>query len=318
MKMRINLALILTFLTIVTAGCSLRMEEPNRPTELNHNGDGGISRKVATVEGEMGYTDMEEWELVWSDEFSYAGLPDPAKWGYEVGFVRNEEAQYYMEARMENSRVADGYLLLEARKERLPKPRLGNEIADWQKSREVVEYTSASLETLNKFEFTYGRVEVRARMPQGDGVWPAIWTLGSNISEVGWPRCGEIDIMEYVGKDPGVINANSHFADPSVTEKDAHMQSGGGKITVPAPFENFHVYAVEWNEKSIEFFVDEKSYYKVEVDAAGVGPDNPFRKPHYLILNLALGGSWGGEIDDSALPQVYKIDYVRVFKARAN
>lgn len=258
----------------------------------------------------------QEWKLVWSDEFNYNGLPDAEKWDYEEGFERNEELQYYMKARKENSRVENGHLIIEGRKERKPNPRIGEGWADWQKNRKFMDYTSASLITRNKFGFTYGRVEVRAKMPRGRGMWPAIWTLGTNRGEVGWPRCGEIDIMEYVGKQPDTIHANNHFANPDIKDKAVHKSAGRGKISVKEPYNNFHVYAIEWDEKQIMFFVDDKSYATFNIDLAGKGADNPFRKPHYLLLNLALGGSWGGEIDESVLPQKYEIDYIRIFKAK--
>ncbi len=259
----------------------------------------------------------EEWKLIWSDEFDYEGLPDPDKWDYEEGFERNEELQYYMKTRKENARVEKGYLIIEGRKERMPNPRFGKGWADWQRNRKLMDYTSASVITKKKFEFTYGRVEVRAKMPWGRGMWPAIWTLGSNIADVGWPRCGEIDIMEYVGKDPHMIHANNHFADSTIKDTAVHRTAGHGKITIKEPYKDFHVYAIDWDEKQITFFVDDKQFATLNIDVAGKGPDNPFRQPHYLLLNLALGGSWGGPIDESALPQKYSIDYVRVYESKA-
>ncbi|MDF7825331.1 glycoside hydrolase family 16 protein [Pontiellaceae bacterium B12227] len=268
-----------------------------------------------------GTTQAEEWKLVWSDEFKEEGLPDGRKWNYEEGFERNQEMQYYMRERKQNARVENGHLIIEGRKETLPNPQVGKGWANWQKERKFIHYTSASLTTKKKFEFTYGRVEVRAKMPRGKGMWPAIWTLGSNIQDIGWPRCGEIDIMEYVGKEPHTIHANNHFANPTTKDKSLpgesiHRSAGGGKITIQEPYNGFHVYAMEWNEKEIKVFADDKQYATFKIDLAGAGSNNPFRKPHYLLLNLAMGGSWGGEIDDRVLPQRYEIDYVRVFKQR--
>ena len=187
-----------------------------------------------------------------------------------------------MRERKQNSRVENGHLILEGRKERMPNPRVGKGWATWQKDRKFIHYTSASLTTKKKFEFTYGRVEVRAKMPRGKGMWPAIWTLGSTIGAVGWPRCGEIDIMEYVGKDPHRIHANNHFANPaikdkSLTGKAIHKSAGGGKITIKEPYKEFHVYAMEWNEIDIKFFVDDKQYATLNIDVAGEGPENPSR-----------------------------------------
>ena len=143
----------------------------------------------------------EKWQLVWSDEFNYHGLPDPAKWDYEEGFVRNGESQYYTRARLANARVEDGHLTIECRKETFTPP-----------NHAPVAYTAASLITLHKEAWQSGRIEVRAKLPYGQGVWPAIWTLGTNITQVGWPACGEIDIMEFVGKETNNVHGTVHYA----------------------------------------------------------------------------------------------------------
>ena len=240
-----------------------------------------------------------EWELVWSDEFDYQGLPDKAKWDYEEGFVRNHESQYYTRARLENARVENGMLVIECRKEHFTP---ANHLP--------VEYTSASLVTRNKASWQYGRIEVRAKLPQGKGVWPAIWTLGTNISKISWPACGEIDIMEFVGKEPKNIHGTIHYA------VDGKHQSDGGKLEADKPYGDFHVYAVEWDTNRIDFFFDGKIYHTVLIEKAGKGEDNPFRKPHYLLINFALGGSWGGPIDETIFPQKYLIKYVRIYKQK--
>ncbi|MBN1901561.1 glycoside hydrolase family 16 protein, partial [Candidatus Sumerlaeota bacterium] len=181
---------------------------------------------------------------------------------------------------------------------------------NWKEEREYTTYTAASLITFNKESWKYGRIEVRARLPRGKGVWPAIWTLGVNRPEVSWPRCGEIDIMEFVGKIPDKVHGTAHYAE------DGKHRSDGGKLQTEEPWNDFHVYAIEWREVRIDFFFDEIKYHTFVIDKAGKGEDNPFRKPHYLLINLALGGSWGGPIDDSILPQKYLIDYVRVFELK--
>ncbi len=239
------------------------------------------------------------WELVWSDEFDHQGLPDPTKWGYEEGFVRNHESQYYTRARLENARVENGLLIIEARKEHFTPT-----------NRAPVEYTSASLVTLNKMNWRYGRIEVRAKLPQGKGVWPAIWTLGTNESKVHWPACGEIDIMEFVGKETDNIYGTLHYA------VDGKHQSDGGKLETNNPSGDFHIYAIEWSTNRIDFFFDKEKYRSVLIDKAGKGEDNPFRKPHYLLINFALGGSWGGPIDETLLPQKFQIDYVRIYRQK--
>jgi beta-glucanase (GH16 family) len=256
-----------------------------------------------------------DWKLVWSDEFDKPGLPDPAKWGYETGFVRNNEAQFYTRERKENARVENGMLVIEARKEQFKNPYFqpGDQASKkGRRNRESADYTSASLTTQGKASWTYGRVEVRAKLPAGCGTWPAIWMLGTN--QVGWPACGEIDIMEWVGFDPGVVYAHAH------TKKYNHVQktSRGDKITIPDASNAFHVYALEWYPDRLDFFVDDKKYFTYKNE--GTGPDAwPFDKDQYLILNLAIGGSWGGKkgIDDNCFPQRYFIDYVRVYQKKS-
>jgi len=268
-----------------------------------------------------GVVQAGEWELAWSEEFDYEGLPDKNKWDYEEGFIRNQEMQYYTRARQENVRVENGLLIIEGRQEGFSNPKYQPNAKSWQGQRQVAHYTSGSINTLGKVAFQYGRLEVRAKMPQGKGMWPAIWMMGTNRTDVGWPRCGEIDIMEYVGKDPHRIHANNHFANPKIKDKSlrgkaVHKSAGGGKITINEPYKEFHVYAIEWGKRESNFFVDDNRYATFNIDTAGKGPDNPFRKPHYLLLNLAIGGSWGGKVDDGVLPQKYEIDYVRYYKPK--
>ncbi len=236
------------------------------------------------------------WKLVWEDNFDDDGLPNPEIWSYEEEYVRNHEAQFYAKMRLENSRIDDGYLIIEARKD------------NWKEH----EITSASIHTYGKKSILYGRVEVRAKLPTGKGTWPAIWMLGNNIKEgSGWPACGEIDIMENVGYDPYVIHANIH------TKAYNHVKgtAKGDKITIEKPYNDFHVYALEWFEDRMDFYVDETLYFTFRNENTG-NDVWPFDKPHYLILNLAIGGDWGARegIDDNLLPQKYYIDYVRVFK----
>jgi beta-glucanase (GH16 family) len=237
------------------------------------------------------------WKLVWADEFDAPGLPDPGKWAYEEGFVRNHEAQFYTRGRPENARVEGGVLILEARKEKFPRP--------GGKAGETVEYTSASLTTRGKASWQYGRMEMRAKLPQGRGLWPAFWTLGDKR---GWPAGGEIDIMEFVGHTPDRVHATLHWSG------NGKHASSGGKLTVERPWDDFHIYAVEWTADRMDFTFDETKYFSYDVSKADDKGDNCFRQPHHLKLNLALGGSWGGKIDDTVLPQKYVIDYVRVYQ----
>jgi beta-glucanase (GH16 family) len=254
-----------------------------------------------------------DWKLVWSDEFNYTGLPDAKKWGNEVGFIRNRELQYYTKGRKENARVENGMLVIESRKEKFKNPdyRPDSRSRRWKYSREYADYTSASVTTQGKATWRHGRIEVRAKLPTGRGTWPAIWMLGTNIREVGWPKCGEIDILENVGYAPNKIHANIHC------EKYNHARGTGkgASITVEKPFEKFHVYAVEWSGEKMDFYVDNKKYFTYENEGSGEAAW-PYDKEHYLILNTAIGGSWGGQkgIDDSIFPQRFYIDYVRVYQ----
>lgn len=246
---------------------------------------------VALAAAVLGAGPREEArKLVWSEEFDRPGLPNPTKWDYETGFVRNREAQYYTRARKENARVEGGRLVIEARRE----------------SFQGASYTSASI--TSKASWTGGRIEVRARIPTGRGSWPAIWMLGTNIKEVGWPACGEIDIMENVGFAPNRIHGTVHVRD----QAGKHF-SRGGHVDIPAPHADFHVYAIDWDQKRIQFLLDGKVYFTYAND--GKNPW-PFDKPHYLLLNLAIGGAWGGQqgIDETIFPLRYLIDYVRVYQ----
>lgn len=266
------------------------------------------SREVTVSAPRVEAQSRPGWRLVWSDEFDREGRPDPAKWTYETGFVRNQEEQYYTHDRPENARVQNGVLVIEGRKELLTVAADEDGPADGRRRIPVAHYTSASLTTEGKASWTFGRVEVRAKLPQGMGVWPAIWMMGVNRGQIGWPRCGEIDIMEFVGKTPGKVHATVHFG------PDGKHLSQGDKLSVDKPWENFHVYAVEWWPDRIDFFYDDTRYFTFDIAKAD-GPDsNAFRQPHYLLLNLALGGSWGGKIDDRNLPQRMEVDYVRVYR----
>jgi beta-glucanase (GH16 family) len=209
--------------------------------------------------------------LAFSDEFETTGSLDPAKWGYEIGYVRNDEKQYYT-SRLENVRVEGGILVIEARKE----------------AYQGDAYTSASINTLGRFELLYGRVEVRAKLPAGRGAWPAIWMLGTSRAQVGWPTCGEIDVMENVGFDPLRIHASVHTAAYNHTISTQKSAS----VTIAKPSEDFHVYAMEWYADHIDVFVDGQKYFTFRNEGTG-SRTWPFDKPQYLLLNLAIGGRLG-------------------------
>ncbi|MCH1539671.1 MAG: glycoside hydrolase family 16 protein [Flavobacteriaceae bacterium] len=233
-----------------------------------------------------------ERKLVWADEFNQPKL-NLDSWVFELGDGcpnlcgwGNNERQIYTK---ENHRLQDGNLVIQA------------------KLKDGV-YTSTRITTKDKIEYTYGRFEVRAKLPVGQGVWPAFWLLGTNITEVGWPLCGEIDVLEYVGKEPGEIFTSLHT-------QASHGETINTKKTKIDSIEaGFHIYAADWDEDQIEFFVDGESVYTFK-------PKNksraewPFNQPFYMLLNLAIGGNFGGpEVDDRILPQEFIIDYVRVYQ----
>ncbi|MEZ8825969.1 glycoside hydrolase family 16 protein [Vibrio sp. 10N.261.55.A7] len=234
----------------------------------------------------------EDYKLVWSDEFDYTGLPDKVKWNYEEGYLRNKELQYYQVESLEHSYVKDGFLTLEANYT----PSLTHP------------YKSASLKTENRATWRYGKIEVRASLPTAPGTWPAIWMMGENIRQVYWPRTGEIDIMEHVGKHPNRVHANVIYYDYEEEKKKAKNNS---HITIDS-VQSFNTYAIKWTEDEIIFLLNDVPYHRFDIDEAG-GEKNPFRKPFYLILNLALG-SWGGELEDDFSSAKFIIDYVRVYQ----
>jgi len=239
-----------------------------------------------------------QWQQVWGDEFNYTGLPDSTKWNYDVGGNGwgNNELEFYTEKRSENARVENGNLVIEARKE------------SWQ----GMNYTSARLLTKNKGDWQYGKIEVRARLPRGRGTWPAIWMLGST-TPLKWPDDGEIDIMEHVGFDQGVIHGTIHC-------KKYNWVSGTQKTattTVPDCSDSFHVYTVEWDNNLISLFVDSTRYFTFSNEGSGYDAW-PFGNKMFLILNIAVGGNWGGQqgVDNTIWPQKMEIDYVRVWQKK--
>lgn len=236
-------------------------------------------------------------KLVWSDEFTTTGLPDSSKWKFDVGGHGwgNNELQYYTGKDTQNAVVRDGVLKITAR----------------MKDRENRNYTSAKLLTKGIKEFMYGRIEVRAKLPAGRGTWPAIWMLGTNIKEAGWPACGEIDIMEHVGYNKDSLFGTIHSAAYNHVKG---TQKGKG-IFITEPYTQFHIYAIDWTAEKIDFLLDGKVYYSVKNEHLTT-KEWPFNQPFYLILNLAIGGGWGGKmgVDNSIFPAVMEVDYIRVYQ----
>lgn len=236
-------------------------------------------------------------KLVWSDEFNYKGLPDSTKWSYDTGNDGwgNNELEYYTKNRLENARVEDGKLIIEARKENY----------------DGSNYTSARLVTKNKGDWKYGRIEVKAKIPKGKGMWPAIWMLSTDWEYGGWPESGEIDIMEKVGYIPDTVYGSIHTKS---FNHIIHTQKTKGVYRKDLS-DDFHLYAIEWTENKISFFVDDQKYQEFTNDHQG-SDHWPFDKRFHLILNIAVGGNWGGKygVDDSIFPQKMEVDYVRVYQ----
>ena len=239
------------------------------------------------------------WKLVWADEFNYTGFPDTTKWSYDTkgnpsGWGNNEK-QYYTSFEKKNAWVENGLLTITARID----------------SMEGKAYTSARLRTVGKGDWLYGRFEIKAKNPTGRGTWPAIWMLPSKSEYGRWPASGEIDIMENVGFDPDSIVGTAH------TKKYNHTigTQKGARIYCPNNYTAFHVYALEWEPKEYRLYLDDILYFTFKNENTGFDVW-PFDKPFHLILNLAIGGNWGGTkgIDNSIFPQKFEVDYVRVYQ----
>jgi beta-glucanase (GH16 family) len=232
----------------------------------------------------------EKLKLIWNDEFEYNGQPDSSKWSYDLGNGfdgwGNHELQHYTRS-AENVVVKNGKLLITAIKKD----------SSW---------TSARLKSAGRKTWTYGKFVFRAKLPKGKGTWPALWMLGENISTAGWPACGEIDVMEHVGKNPTVVQAAMHT--PA-----SHGDTVDKNSTLVPTFDTeFHNYEVLWTKEKIEFFVDGQSFY-IYQPAVRDAKTWPFDNPFYLILNVAIGGGFGGEVDPSVTTATMEVDYVRVY-----
>ncbi len=248
-----------------------------------------------------------DWKLVWADEFNTNGAPDPANWNYEHGFVRNHEQQWYQE---ENAFCTNGLLVIEARREPKPNPIFSASSGDWKKSRAQIDYTSASLTTRKRHEFTYGKFEMRARIDTRPGSWPAFWTLGAT-PHIGWPEGGEIDIMEFYN---GTVLANFGYSlDQKIkwnTVRKPIAELGG-----EAWSREFHIWTMTWDEKKFELRLDGALMNQFELaDADNADEGNPFRRPEYIILNQAIGGDSGGDPAQTVFPIRFEVDWVRVYQ----
>jgi beta-glucanase (GH16 family) len=231
----------------------------------------------------------QTWNLVWSDEFDGTSI-NKANWTYDIGGNGwgNSELQYYTN-RIDNSTVKDGNLLIIAKKE----------------SYGGKNYTSARLKTQGLQSFTYGKIEGRMKFPKKQGIWPAFWALGNNINQVSWPKCGEIDILEHVSLSP-TINGTIHW------DNSGHSQYGGS--TACSTVADFHLYGIEWDAKSIKWFLDGKKYFEANI-ANNINSTDEFHAPFFFILNLAVGGVWPGNPDaTTTFPDTLYVDYIRVYQ----
>tara|TARA_B100001250_G_scaffold208073_1_gene178605 strand:- start:135 stop:1007 length:873 start_codon:yes stop_codon:yes gene_type:complete len=254
---------------------------------------------------ETSYLIGEDLTLIWSDEFDYEGSPDIDKWHHQTiapnnGSWWNGELQHYTD-RIENSSVNNGTLKIKAKKEQY-------EFDDSSKS-----YTSARLNS--KFSFRYGRIDVRAKLPKGAGTWPAIWTLGANINEignyfgdqfgnVGWPACGEIDIMEQNGWNKNNVIGHLHWADNS-----GEYKNQGGTKSIENSYDEFHTYSLVWDSSKISILLDDNTFFSMPNTS-----NNPYDNDHYLLLNIAVGGNLGGDVPSNFSEEIMEIDYVRIYQ----
>jgi beta-glucanase (GH16 family) len=239
----------------------------------------------------------KKWKLNWREDFAHGSRPNRSVWSHEVGYVRNNEKQFYTDRSGSNCRVENNQLVLEAKKEPI----------------NGYNYSSASITTKGKKEFLYGKLEIVAKLPTGKGIWPAIWLLGADVDEIGWPLCGEIDIMEFVGYDPVRIHGNVHTQAYNHTKET----NQGNNTTSSTLATDFHNYSIVWTKDNLQFLMDDDCYFQFENDRMNNVETWPFDRPHFLLINLAVGGFWGGKmgIDNSIFPQKFIVESISYFEA---
>ena len=272
----------------------------------------GCTEDEENIDGIIDQDGIEftQWEQVWSDEFD-GTIIDESRWNklrWRPGWVNNEQQAYT--DRDTNLFLKDGNLVIQA----LTEP--GYYGTDYTGTAYNADYTSGRMNTDDKVSWIYGRFDIRAKLPKGNGSWPAIWMLGENISSVGWPNCGEIDIMEHVGFDNGQIHGSVHTEDYN----HANNTQKSGTTFIETATDSFHIYSLEWSPTYLRYLIDNESFFFIYNNSNGDVAKWPFDEPQYIILNLAIGGDWGGGqgIDPSAFPMKMMVDYVRVHKMSKN
>jgi len=286
MPARLSIACLLLYILLLPGyGCRQSQAQDNNTPVIPPGGS-------TTV------TDTATYQLVWSDEFNTDGSPDSSKWAYDVGGNGwgNNELEYYTNARPENARVQNGNLVIEARKE----------------SYNGSQYTSARMVTRTKAQWTYGKFDIRAKIPSGKGTWPAIWLLSATQPLV-WPDDGELDIMEEVGFNPNVIYGTAH----NKMYNGAQGTQKGGNVLIPTAQDSFHIYTLEWTTNQVKWSVDSLPYFTYSDPGYGFNAW-PYTSDFYMILNIAIGGNWGGQqgVDTTIFPQQMLVDYVRIYQKK--
>lgn len=285
-----------TFEVIITSGLNSNLVKPKAVITIKNDDAGSGSAIVIPTTGSSSPLEYPGYNLVWADEFKGSAV-DEGNWNFEIGNNNgwgNNELQYY---KKENTIIHENdYMVITA------KPEQTGEF----------EYTSSRLISRGKKEFTYGRVDIRAVMPVGKGIWPALWTLGADIGNVSWPACGEIDIMEYLGHETDKVHGTAHWGSNGANHKykgSSIFSANEGDFS-----ETFHVFTIIWEKDKIEWRMDDKKFYEI-TPAEMEGQPYPFNKPHFFLMNLAVGGNWPGYPDETTtFPQRFIVDYIRVFQ----
>ena len=242
----------------------------------------------------------QKFKKIWSDEFNGKGALSSQKWDYELGYVRNNELQYYT-ADSKNIRQKNGNLEIVVVKE--PEAIKGHKYGESA----MFDYSSGSVISAGKFDFKYGKIEGRFKVPVGKGLWACFWMLGANFPEIGWPKCGEIDIFEHINSE-NMVYGTAHWANTS----DMHTSKGNKFREIDVT--QWHVYSIIWSPEKIEWFVDDQKFHELDIKD-GINSTHEYHKPYYILINLPIGGSWPGSPDETTvLPATLYCDYVRVYQ----